>query len=363
MKIVVLAGGISTERDVSLSSGSLIYKALKERGHQAVLLDVFLGYEGDDIQEIFEKDCDWSARVGHISEESPDIEQIKALRPDWKKNFFGPNVIMICQAADVVFMGLHGENGENGRVQACFDLMGICYTGTDYVSSALCMDKGLAKELFAVHKIPTPYGFRLKKSDLDCYLEKRKQNCSDQNISLEEGGAISFPLVVKACCGGSSVGVYMVSREEEYERALQEAFRYDEEVVIEQYIKGREFSVGVMEGRALPVIEIAPLEGFYDYKNKYQAGSTVETCPADIPEDRAKEMQKWAEEAFKALRLKNYARMDFMMNERGEVFCLEANTLPGMTPTSLLPQEAAAAGVPYGELCEKIIETALRERK
>ena len=138
MKIVVLAGGISTERDVSLSSGSLIYKCLKERGHQAVLLDVFLGYEGTDVVEIFDKEINWAEETKHVSEESPDIEQIKALRPDWKKNFFGPNVISICQAADVVFMGLHGENGENGRIQACFDLMGICYTGTDYVSSALC---------------------------------------------------------------------------------------------------------------------------------------------------------------------------------------------------------------------------------
>lgn len=219
MKIVVLTGGISTERDVSLSSGSLIYRALKERGHQAILLDVFLGYEGDDADNIFEKDCDWAAEIGHISEESPDIEQIKALRPDWKKNFFGPNVISICQAADVVFMGLHGENGENGRIQACFDLMGICYTGTDYVSSALCMDKGLAKELFAVHGIPTPRGFRLKKDGLEEHLA--------------EGGVIPFPLVVKACCGGSSVGVYMVDREEEYERALREAFRYDGEVIVE----------------------------------------------------------------------------------------------------------------------------------
>lgn len=352
MKVVVLAGGISMERDVSLSSGSLIYKALKARGHQVVLLDVFLGYEGEDVEEIFEKDHDWAAEIGHIAEESPDIDQIKALRPDWKKNFFGPNVISICQTSDVVFMGLHGENGENGRIQACFDLMGICYTGTDYVSSALCMDKGLAKELFAFHGIPTPYGFRLRKSGMEAHLKEKEQ--------IGAGKEMPFPLVVKACCGGSSVGVYMVSREDDYEKALQEAFRYDEEVIIEQYIKGREFSVGVMDGRALPVIEIAPLQGFYDYKNKYQAGSTVETCPAELSEEKTKEMQEWAEKAFKALRLKNYARMDFMMNEEGEMFCLEANTLPGMTPTSLLPQEAAAEGVSYGELCEKIMETALR---
>lgn len=359
MKIVVLAGGISTERDVSLSSGSLIYRCLRERGHQAILLDVFLGYDGDDIEKIFEKDVDWAAEIGHVSEESPDIDQIKALRPDWKKNFFGPNVISVCQAADVVFMGLHGENGENGRIQACFDLMGICYTGTDYVSSALCMDKGLAKELFRYHKIPTPQGIRLKKSSLHAHLEEGK----DGRICAEDGTEISLPVVVKACNGGSSVGVYIVNQMEEYGKALQDAFRYDEEVIVERYIRGREFSVGVMEGRALPVIEIAPKQGFYDYKNKYQAGSTVETCPAELSEEKTKEMQRWAEKVYRVLRLKNYARMDFMMNDAEEMFCLEANTLPGMTPTSLLPQEAAAEGISYGELCEKIIDAALRAGK
>lgn len=360
MKIVVLAGGISTERDVSLSSGSLIYRCLKERGHQVILLDVFLGYDGEDAEEIFEKDVDWAAEVGHISEESPDIEEIKALRPDWKKNFFGPNVIRICQSADVVFMGLHGENGENGRIQACFDLMGICYTGTDYVSSALCMDKGLAKELFAFHGIPTPSGMRLKKDELETYLEGRRRA---GKACAESGPEIPLPVVVKACSGGSSVGVYIVKQAEEYEKALREAFRYDGEVIVERYIKGREFSVGVMEGRALPVIEIAPKEGFYDYKNKYQAGSTIETCPADISEEKTKEMKMWAEKVYQVLRLKNYARMDFMMNEAGEMFCLEANTLPGMTPISLLPQEAAAEGVSFGELCEKIIASALHAEK
>lgn len=341
MKIVVLAGGISTERDVSLSSGVMIYKALKENGHKAILLDVYLGYQGEEIESIFEKEEEWDREIGVITDKNPDIEQIKAMRPDGDKNFFGPNVISICQAADVVFMALHGENGENGKIQACFDLMGITYTGTDYVSSAVCIDKGITKDIFSSYGIPAPAGIRLKKG--------------------ENGkGQIPFPCIVKACCGGSSVGVSIAFKEEEYEQALEEAFRYDNEVVVEQYIKGREFSVGVMEGKALPVIEIAPLQGFYDYKNKYQAGSTIETCPADISEEKTKEMQEYAQAAFKALRLKNYARMDFMMSESGEVYCLEANTLPGMTPTSLLPQEAEAAGISFGELCEKIIEASIK---
>ena len=342
MKIVVLAGGLSTERDVSLSSGAMIYKALKKNKHQVILLDVYLGYTGDDIDVIFDKDEDWTKEIGSISEKNPDIQQIKAMRSDGDKNFFGPNVIAICQSADIVFMALHGENGEDGRIQACFDLMGITYTGTDYVSSAVCMDKGLTKDIFAGYRIPTPQGIRLKKGE-----EKKK---------------IPFPCIVKTCCGGSSVGVCIAHQEEEYEDALKEAFRYGDEVIVEQYIKGREFSVGVIDGRALPVIEIAPLTGFYDYKNKYQEGSAVETCPAILPEEKTKEMQGYAETAFKALRLKNYARMDFMMGEKGDVYCLEANTLPGMTPTSLLPQEAAAEGVDFESLCEAIIASALEKK-
>mgnify|MGYP003397517566 FL=1 len=289
--------------------------------------------------------CCWAAagakELGGIAEQNPDIEQIKAMRPDGDKNFFGPNVISVCQAADVVFMALHGENGENGKIQACFDLMGIKYTGTDYVSSAICMDKGLTKDIFSCYQIPTPFGTRVRKG---------------QKQEME----VPFPCIVKACCGGSSVGVSIAWQEAEFEAALAEAFKYDDEVIIEQYIKGREFSVGVMDGKALPVIEIAPLVGFYDYKNKYQAGSAVETCPAEISEEKTKEMQGYAEKAFKALRLKNYARMDFMMSEKEEIYCLEANTLPGMTPTSLLPQEAAAIGIDFGQLCEKIMEAALR---
>jgi D-alanine-D-alanine ligase len=341
MKIVVLAGGISTERDVSLVSGMGIYKALKSKGHQVMLLDVFLGYEHEDWQEVFEKDEDWVKSIGAIKNENPDLEAVKALRPDWQKNFFGPHVIDICQQADVVFMALHGENGENGKIQACFDLNGIRYTGTDYVSSAICMNKGIAKDLFRAADIPTPVGIRLKKGE--AASEK-----------------VPYPCIVKACCGGSSVGVVIANNDQEYEKALAEAFRYDDEVVIEQYIKGREFSVGVIDGKAYPIIEIAPIQGFYDYKNKYQAGSTIETCPAKLSDEKTKAMQEAAEKAFRILRLKNYARMDFMMNENGDFFCLEANTLPGMTPTSLLPQEAQALGISYEDLCQMLVDISLR---
>lgn len=335
MKVVVLAGGTSTERDVSLSTGSMIYRALKKNGHQAILLDVYLGY-GGETEGIFERDADWAAQIGGIAEENPDLEAVKAMRSDGGQSFFGPNVLSLCQSADVVFMALHGANGEDGKIQACFELMGIPYTGTDFVSSAMAMDKGITKDIFKAHNIPTPAGIRLYQGE-------------------QETERVPYPCIVKACCGGSSVGVCIAHNDAEYEDAKKEAFRYDREVIVEQYIEGREFSVGVMDGKALPVIEIAPKQGFYDYKNKYQAGSTVETCPAELPADKTREMQDIAERVFRALRMKNYARMDFMMGKDGSLYCLEANTLPGMTPTSLLPQEAAAIGISFEELCERIM--------
>ena len=344
MKVVVLAGGISTERDVSLISGKMIYQAMKRLGHQAVLLDVFLGMERDDIDHIFESDEDFSAGIEAIHEINPDISAVKALRKDGGKCYFGPNVIKICQMADVVFLGLHGADGEGGKVQAAFDLLGIRYTGTDFVSGALAMDKCLAKELFMQNGIPTPAGFRLKKGQ-----------------EPGEGQQPKFPCVVKVSSGGSSIGVSIVQKEEDYQAALDDAFLYGDEVVVEEYIKGRELTCCVLDGKALPIVEIAPKEGFYDYKNKYQAGSTIEICPAPIGEENTRKIQKISERVFDALRLHKYARMDFMMDEAGNAYCLEANTLPGMTPTSLIPQDAAAVGISYDELCQKILDMAFED--
>jgi len=340
MNIVVLAGGTSTERDVSLVSGSNVYRALKENGHKVILIDVYLGYEGA-TEGIFDREVDWAAEIGAVSETKPDLAKVKAMRADGGKCFFGPNVLELCQKADAVFMALHGANGEDGRVQATLELLGVPYTGTDFVSAAMAMDKAITKDIFKANEIPTPVGIRLKKGET-------------------ETTRVPFPCIVKACCGGSSIGVAIANNEAEYEAAKKECFSYDNEVVIEQFIKGREFSICVMDGKALPIIEIAPKVGFYDYKNKYQAESTVETCPAELSEEQTKKMQGIAEKVFAALRLKNYARMDFMMNAAGEMFCLEANTLPGMTPTSLVPQEAAAIGIGFNELCEKILQAAFR---
>ena len=184
-----------------------------------------------------------------------------------------------------------------------------------------------------------------------------KENCTRNIHDL----GMEFPVVVKTCCGGSSVGVYIVNDQAEYEQALKDAYSYENEVVVEEYIKGREFSVAVVDGKAYPIIEIAPLQGFYDYKNKYQAGSTIETCPAEISPELTEKMQHYAEAGAKALFMEGYCRLDFMMKENGDMYCLEANTLPGMTPTSLIPQEAKVLGIDYPTLCEKLIEVSMKK--
>lgn len=350
MKIVVLAGGLSTERDVSFKTGEMVTKALRENGHQVILLDVFMGYSNkeEDLTGIFDRAEAVSVKVAAIPETAPDLEKVKAQRKEQSDNFFGPNVIELCRMADIVFMALHGENGENGKIQAAFDLFGIRYTGTGYLGSAFAMNKGMAKQLFLENGIPTPRGTSLKRGEDAAKIE----TCG-----------IHFPCVVKPCSGGSSIGVSIVHDKAEYEQALKEAFRWENELVIEEYVKGREFSVGVIDFQALPIIEIAPVEGFYDYKNKYKAGSTVETCPAELSEQITKEMQGYAEKVAEVLGLNTYSRTDFLLDAEDHIFCLEANTLPGMTPTSLLPQEAKVTGVDFNQLCEKLIESSMRKYK
>lgn len=346
MKIIVLAGGLSTERDVSLITSSKVCEALRQNGHQAAMLDVFFGYEKDASEDFFERNDAFDFESIKIQVNDPDLEAIKAERKGDPDCFFGPNVIELCKMADLVFMGLHGADGENGKVQAAFDTLGIRYTGSGYLGSALAMNKGLAKRVLQAGGVPSPKGFSLKKN---------------QDHTPSE--TMIYPCVVKPCCGGSSVGVSIASDEKEYYAALEEAFRYEEEVLVEECIQGREFSIGVVGKEAMPIIEIIPKEGFYDYKNKYQSGLVDDICPAPLDEETTKKMQDFAVKAFEELKLEVYARIDFLMDEKGQMFCLEANTLPGMTPTSLLPQEALAAGISYGQLCEKMIQLTLEKYK
>lgn len=341
MNIVVLAGGNSTEREVSISSGQGVCQALRERNHKAILVDAYFGKESMD-EELFSEKYDTEQVAAWMRSQSSSLEKVMKTR----KEFFGPNVLEICQKADIVFLALHGANGEDGKVQSVLDLMGVKYTGCGPLSSGMAMDKGITKMVFEAKGIPTPKGMTLEKNDCSSYL-------SDYGMD--------FPVIVKPCCGGSSVGVCIAHNQQEYKAALMEAFSYENQVVVEQFITGREFSVAVVDGKAYPVIEIAPLEGFYDYKNKYSAGSCVETCPADLSASLTKEMQMYAEKGYEALNLQAYARLDFLMEEDGSMYCLEANTLPGMTPTSLIPQEASVIGINYPQLCEKLIEVSLKK--
>ena len=354
MKIIVLAGGLSTERDVSLSSSAGICKTLLAKGHDVFLLDVFLGfpYDRDNLEEVFTLPGHGLEIAKSIGTEAPDIESIIAKRGDGYYEggsvpFLGPNVIELCRMADMTFLGLHGGEGENGKLQATFDLLGIRYTGPDSLGCAIAMDKGLTKQIFLQSGVDTPKGVCIHKN-------KNKKALSDLGLSL--------PVVIKPCCGGSSIGVYIVHTEEEYETALKKSFLYEDEVVIEEYIKGREFACGIIDGRALPPIEIIPKSGFFDYANKYQADATEEICPANISDDITKRMQELTLRAYHVLKLNVYSRADFLLDEKGNLYCLEMNTLPGMTEASLLPKEAQAIGIGYGDLCELIIQKSLEAR-
>ena len=303
MRIVVLAGGLSTERDVSISSGILVASALREKGHEVVLLDVFTGYEQNicDIDALFKQNYSFTDKV-NVGETVSDLSEVKENRLNKSDRFIGTNVIEICTEADITFLALHGGEGENGQLQASFDLLGIKYTGTGYLGSALAMNKGLTKSVFVQNKINTPAGEIFK--------------------SVEDAKSWSiFPCVVKPCSGGSSVGIAKAENEEEFIAAVKDAFRYENEIVVEQFVKGREFSVGILGGKALPPIEIIPKSGFYDYAAKYQAGATDEICPADIDEQTDKKLRESAVAAYNSLHLASYARVDFLVDENGEPFC------------------------------------------
>lgn len=347
MRIVVLAGGISSERDVSILSGSKIAAALRSKGHKVVTIDPYMGYEKplDSIDRLFEENYDFTDNA-QIGREAPDIELVKKSRKNSSNRYFGDYVLDICRAADITFLGLHGGEGEDGTVQAALRLSGIRYTGSDMLGAAIAMHKGVTKGVFLNSNVPTPKSRLFKRNFLyKGYLDSWTD----------------FPCVVKPCSAGSSVGVQIVPDRDRFNAAMAAAFVHDDDVLVEEYIKGREFSVGILGGKALPVIEIIPKNGWYDYENKYQPGATEEICPAHLDEKIAEKMRQEAEHAFEVLRLKVYGRVDFLLDRQNRLYCLEANTLPGMTPMSLLPQEAQAAGIGYPELCEKIIELSLKK--
>ncbi len=350
MNIVVLAGGLSTERKISFSSGTKICAALRSRGHKAVLVDLFNGLEdmGEDVlahpSKLFENLPELVPVV--FDGKAPDLVAVRKARKYRSPSLFGLGVLDICREADVVFIALHGMNGEDGRVQATFDLMGIPYTGSDYLGAAMAMDKIITKKMVMNEGVKTPaWNFYTIRSE------------SDIKIAVEEN---PVPCVVKTTTGGSSVGVYIIKEQSKLEKAIRDCKEYGPDVLIEQYIAGREFTCGVLGERALPSVEIVPKTNFYDYENKYQAGATDEICPGRCTPAVEEQIGEMSLTVHHVLGLLTYSRSDFIVTDDDEVYFLEVNTLPGMTPTSLVPQEAAAVGITYEEVCQYIVDDAMK---
>lgn len=335
MKITVLMGGTSAERDVSLASGLRVAEALRTRGHEVITLDTARG-------TLSAKDEKQLLSAGNVvKREPPSQDELARMASETLPQML--RALPALKEADIVFLGLHGGYGEDGTIQALLDMAGIRYTGSGHMASALAMDKDLSKHLFRRAGVQTA----------DWNMAKR-ESPADERL-----GRLALPVVVKPSKQGSTVGLSVVKKREDLSAAVSEAFCYDDEVMIEQFVPGRELTVGILGDDALPVGEIIPKHEIYDYECKYTVGMAEEVFPAQIPTDRAREAQELARRAFQALKLRGYARIDFRMTDEGDLFCLEANTLPGMTQTSLIPQGAAAAGISFPELCERIAMNAV----
>ena len=349
MKIVVLAGGLSTERAVSLVTGNGICRALRERGHRAILVDLFLGLEEvpEDLEALFDA-ADGLCPDARIDPVAPDLEAVRRSRKDQSPRVFGPNVLELCQLADLVFLGLHGRDGEDGRVQAALELLGVPYTGSGYLASGIAMDKAVSKRIMDACGIPTP----------------KWETLSYTAAEIPElAESLALPCVVKTTTGGSSLGVYLPEDREALEEALREVRSFGGEVIWEERIFGRELTVAVLGERALPAVETVPAGKDFDYAAKYQRGGAAETCPARLSRAEAEAAGELALRAHRALGLSVYSRTDMILDGDGKLWCLEVNSLPGMTPTSFVPQEAAAVGMSYGELCEEIVRLSLEIKR
>ena len=352
MKIVVLAGGVSTERQVSLVSGTCICRALRQRGHQAILVDLYLGLPGweNRIADAFLSEDGFCSQIS-VGRDAPSLEEVRAMRPDHECRV-GPCVLELCRYADLVFLGLHGADGEDGKVQAMLELLGVPYTGSGFLGSAMAMDKIVTKCVMEQNNIRTPAWREITVTEASI------------PVLMEE---LQVPCVVKTPNGGSSIGVMLPETREELEKALHEAAQFSPRVLVEQKIVGRELTVPVFDGQYLSAIEIVPPEGtYFDYVAKYQSsdeGGATEICPAPITDAQAQEMGEMALRLHNALDLAVYSRTDFILDKNGVPWCLEVNTLPGMTPASLLPKSAAVAGLDYPVLCERIAELSMKVKR
>lgn len=329
MKIAVLMGGASEEREVSLASGVQVVRALREAGHRAVPVDTLRGeLSAEEEARLVEEGVGVEPPEDGLGQE----RNLVALLGD-------PSL----EDVDVFFLALHGGAGEDGTVQALLDTMGVAYTGSDRLGCSLAMDKEVTKRLLRDVGVPTPEWIR------------------DPEDAASVESALGVPVVVKASGGGSSLRLELAHDGSELRRALEESRSWNDVVLAERYVKGRELTVGVLGDEALAVGEIVPTHEYFDYECKYQPGMAQEIFPAEIPGALEGELRERALGVHRALRLRDYSRVDFIVDGEGESWCLEANALPGMTANSLLPQSAAAAGIPFPELCHRIVvRTAAR---
>ncbi|MFS8609461.1 MAG: D-alanine--D-alanine ligase [Gammaproteobacteria bacterium] len=330
VKIAVLFGGESMERDVSVASAAQVVRALRARGHEVLAVDAERG--------VLPPADEAALLTGRVDRVPPPPAERKSAVPAIVSK-------VNLRDVDLVFLAMHGGTGEDGTVQAVLDLAGIAYTGSGRIGSTLGMNKDIAKRLFLAAGVPTPE-WLMAPASVD-----------------EVESKLGFPVVVKPNSQGSTVGLSLVERPEELEAAIENASRYASEVMIERYIAGRELTVGILDDEPLAVGEIIAKSGpIFDYASKYQVGGADEIFPADIPEDIARRVQAYGLAVHRALKLECYSRADFRMDANGGLWCLEVNTLPGLTSGSLLPRSAAAVGISFEELCERICAAALRKR-
>lgn len=337
MNIALIAGGISSERDVSLTSGRAILKALRENGHNVKVIDPIYGKKEVNEDVVFKN---------LVSSEYPTYEAMQVLLKKSRRKVIECINSGLFDDIDLAFIGLHGKYGEDGRIQTLLDLRGIKFTGSDILSSAAAMDKNVAKMVFRYNNIPTADWIMLQKQD----------NAGIEYVLRR----ISLPFVIKPNDEGSTVGLTVVNDESEISGAIELAFKYTDKIMVEKYIKGRELTVSILGDTAYPLIEIMPKEGFYDYFHKYTKGMTEYICPAEVKKETSKKAQEIALKAYHSLGCSVYSRVDFLLDDYEELHCLEVNTLPGMTELSLVPKAVKARGMEFNELIENIIRLSLR---
>ena len=349
LNIVVLAGGLSNERNISLQTGFEVYELLQKQGHNVILLDSFMGYNDkeEEIENAFFSPKTYSLEIKDISLEVPDLWAVKKRRVDQSDAYFGPNVLQICKQADIVFIALQGANGENGKVQATFDLLGIDYTGNDYFSSAISSNKIVSKDIINGNKVLTPRG----------YLVQKNKPYKDPT---EYG--IKYPVIVKPNNGGIGVGISVVNDKAMLDKALKEAFRWENDIIIEEYIRGREFAVSILDGMVLPIVEVLPLNTDNSNIGLSVTGERVKRCPAQIDKKLEEKIKEAALIVSNALYLTAYAKVDFILTPDNKFYCLECDSQPRLNSDAHIILAAQTANISFTDFCRKTLELSLLKK-